>query len=298
MTDDRFNRLLDQVVPPIPERLRAAPLDAVRRRARRRTTLLTASATGAVVLAIVGAIALALPSPRDGAASRPGTDRTAQPTDAATVTMSADGPAISWQFARIDRTERVITVFANPAEGDCQRLVGARAGLVEQSDKIVITTHGDTRRANDCGQSGTAVPLRITLTEPVNGRPIIDATTGQPPPSYHDRDLPVIPAQWRENPTEYQRPTGDRFVISYTRTGGPDLRFVISSAAGPAPSAAAGDRVVLGGRAAVLVKVNQTWTVRWRSGAHDFEMRFDPSEGQTVTRAAATAVLGQLDWRT
>jgi hypothetical protein len=292
MTDDLLTRLLDQAVPPVPERLRTAPLAAITRRARRRRAVV-ATASVCAVPALVAVIVLAFASIHDGAKPPPATD----PTGSVPAPPASTATAVRWQFARVDRSERIVTVFANPAEGDCLELVNTGAEAAEHTDRVVLTVRGDTRPAADCARSGLAVPLRVTLSAPLDGRPIVDAATGQAPPAYLDRDLPLIPAdRWQEVPGDVYRPTGDRFGISYTRAGGPDITIVISPAVGPRPSGPAGERRTLGRRDAVLAEYNQTWTVWWRSGGRDYVMSLVPSEGRALSRAEANAVLGQIDW--
>jgi hypothetical protein len=90
-----IDRLLDQAVPPVPEPLRAAPIAALRRRVRRRRAV-RATAVGCVaVIALVLGAVVALPARNDR-------------------TGPADPAGFSWVFARVDRTDLVVTVYANP----------------------------------------------------------------------------------------------------------------------------------------------------------------------------------------
>jgi hypothetical protein len=298
VTDDRLGRLLDLAVPDIPDGLRTAPLAAVRRRARRRRAVLATAVTGGAAFVVLAALAVALPARRDGAPPGPGITGTApQPDRSAGPTIAADPTAVRWVFARIDRADRVVTVFANPADGDCVELVDARATFRADAEKVVVTVHGATRPAADCTRSGNAVPLPVTLADPLDARPVFDAATGRPAPVYPDRVLPNSRGSWHEPGTSYLRPTGDSLSLSYTRAGGPDLLIRVVPADGPAPSASAAERISLGGHPGLLAEVNGVWTLRWRNNGFDLTLRLIPNESITsMSRAEAVTVLEQLDW--
>jgi hypothetical protein len=290
MSDERMSELLDLAVPPVPEHLRAAPLTAIHRRARRRRTVTAMVATGAAVLVLVVAMVLSLPGPRR--TSLPMAPASSSPS----LSLSPVAGAVAWQLARVDRAERTVTVFVNPGGGRCTTLVQGSASVSELPDKVVVAARGDIAQAADCARSSFAVPLLVTLSTPLAGRPVVDAATGRPPPAYHDRELPTIPADWSEVPADYGGLSGDWFALSYTRGGGPDLAFRIYRTG--APSMVGGERITLGRRTGTLFKESDTWKVRWRSGNYDYVLSLVPSEGVTVTRAEALAAVRRLGWDT
>jgi hypothetical protein len=141
------------------------------------------------------------------------------------------------------------------------------------------------------------VAIPVTLPDPLDGRPMLDAATGRPAPAYPDRILPISRGSWHEPGTTYTRPTGDSLSLSYTRAGGPDLAIRVVPADGPAPSAGAAERVNLGGHQGVLAEANGMWTLRWRNNGFDLTLQIVPNESITsMTRAEAVTVLEQLDW--
>jgi len=290
MSDDRLSDLLDLAVPPVPEHLRTAPLTTIHRRARRRRTATAVVATGAAVLVLVVAIVASLPGPRR-------TSPPMAPVSPAPVSPASFSPvagALAWQLARVDRAERGITVYVDARGGRCTTLVRGSATVTERPDAVVVAARGDIAEAADCARSSFAVPLRVTLSAPLAGRPIVDAATGQPPPAYHDRELPSVPAEWSEVHGDYGGLTGDWFALSYTRAGGPDLAFRMYRAG--APSHDGGEPVTLGRRTGTLFQQADMWKVRWRSGTYDYVLSLVPSEGVSVTRAEALAVIGRLGW--
>lgn len=290
---------LSSLVPPVPDEFRTPKIAAVRRRARRRRQVAVAAAAGGATLALLVAVVVALPGRREAVV--PPVDATARPSE--TVVIPAPPQPIvptgvrpvAWQFARLDRDDQTITVFANPAEG-CVELVGAVATFEVQPDKVVVTMHGTNRAADDCTRSGLAAPARIVVPERLNGRPLVDAVTARQIQPFPDRILPEVPADWHEVPTGYFRMTGDEFTIPYTRVGGPDISFRMWLPTGPAPSGSDTERIRVGWRTAFLVEVNGAWTVRWRADGFDALLTLLPGEGQALTRAEAMTYLGRLGW--
>jgi hypothetical protein len=189
-----------------------------------------------------------------------------------------------------------VTVFANPAPGECRELIGGRAVASTEPDRVVIAAFGIDRRADDCTRAGLAAPVTVTLAEPLAGRVLVDAVTGGPVPTYPERVLPVLPEPYREVPTSYAALTGERFPLSYTREDGADLTFMMARATGPAPSGSAAERIVVGGRAAVLSNKSYGWTLSWRADGIDVELRFGANEGVTLARGYVIQLINELGW--
>jgi hypothetical protein len=275
-----IDRLLDQAVPPVPEPLRAAPIAAVRRRVRRRRAV-RATAVGCVALiALVLGVVVALPVRNDR-------------------TGPADPAGFSWVFARVDRTGLVVTVYANPTGDQCNVLVDTQAAHSAEPDRVVVTVRGRNQREPGCSQARRAVPVPVRLAEPLGDRAVVDGSTGQSLPVYHERDLPVVPptTEWRLVPTDFLEATGEYFLMSYTRPGGPEVVFYMTPAVGPAPSGAPDTRIVIGGRTAVLTAAYEWWRMSWRAGATDIRLDIGPDAGGPLTRDQAVAVINRLDWR-
>lgn len=275
-----IDRLLDQAVPPVPEPLRAAPIAAVRRRVRRRRAFqVTAVGCAAVIALVLGAV-VALPD-RD--------DR-----------VEPAGPAdVGWVFARVDRTDLVVTVYANPTGGECYALVDTQATQSAEPDRVVITVRGRNERVPGCAQSGRAAPVPVRLDQPLGDRALVDGSTGRPPPVYHERDLPVVPrlSGWQLVPTDFLESTGDYFLMTYTRSDGPEVVFFMRPAAGPPPSGPPDTRIVVGGRTAVLTPDGERWRMSWRAGATDIVLEIGPDDAdRLLTRDQAVAIINQLDW--
>ncbi|GIJ74845.1 hypothetical protein [Virgisporangium ochraceum] len=287
MNESGLDRLLDRSVPTIPDRLRTPPIAAIRRRAGRRRVLVTSAATAGAVLALTlaGAVVTALPAARDA---------TVTPADPTAV---PDRAPLRWPLAVIGRDDRTITVYPLPAGGECMELAGVTATFTGDANRVVVTARGDSRRAADCRESGAAVPVELTLSEPLAGRVLVDAATGRPAPAYPERVLPVVPPPWREVPVTVRAPApnGDLFAFSYSRPDPPALTILISPTGGTEPAGPPGETIAIGGRTAVLADHDRHWSLRWQAEGFTMTMNFS-DDGRHLTRDRVLAVIDQLAW--
>lgn len=287
MTEHGLDHLLDRAVPTIPDHLCVPPIAAVRRQARRRRILLGSAATGGAALAatLVAAVVIALPGAHDATESP------------AATTVAADRTALRWPLAMVARDDLTVTVYPLPAEGECMELAGVTATFTSDADKVVVTVRGESRRAADCWESGAAVPVELTLPEPLGGRILVDAATGRPAPAYPERILPIVSPPWHEEPVTIRSPAanGNLFAVSYSRPDRLGLSILVAPADGAQPSGPPGETLPIGGRTAVLSDHDQHWTLRWRADDFDLTMHFSGNGGH-LTRDQVVAIVGQLSW--
>lgn len=287
MNESGLDRLLDRSVPTIPDHLRTPPIAAIRRRARRRRVLVTSAATGGAVLALTlaSAVVTALPAARDAAVT------------SADPTAAADRSPLRWPLALVGRDDRTITIYPLPAEGECMEVAGVTATFTYDASRVVVTARGDSRRAANCSESGAAVPVELTLPEPLAGRALVDAATGRPAPAYPERVLPVVPPPWQEAPVTIRAPAlnGDLFAVSYSRPDPPALTILISPTDAAEPAGPPGETIAIGGRTAVLANHDRHWSLRWQAEGFTMTMHLS-DDGQDLTRDRVLAVIDQLTW--
>ena len=286
-TDDMTARLLDAVVPPMPARLNRPPFERIRARARRRRAamILTATATGFVLIAGTAFAVTMMP--------RPSTVVGGGPATAASPTPSSDasGVAVTIVEARLDRLGTGLTLYVNPA-GDCSVYGAADARVTEQDAEVRLFVHASPEPI-DCSRA-MVTTVHLTLTSPLGTRSLRNGVTGATVPVFRDADLPVLPLPWTEVHNDFTQMDGTTWAGSYTRPGGPDLRFLVQP--GQLDSAGA-ERVPLGHREGVILPYGgHSYEVDWTVGDLLYRMSLEPSEGGSVSLNQTQQVIAALTW--
>ena len=292
MPDDAV-RLLDAAVPPIPPGLRAAPLEGIRQRVRRRRTIAVSTCAGLAVLTITVAGGLLSARPGADPATHVG-DRaaTATPTQSPSASRASTPAARvpgSFLTARVDRSGLKVTVFVT-SPGACQVWTPDGSSVDEQADQIVISVPGAPAPV-ECGRDSDT-PVEVVLSRPLGARTIAD---GLAPDAtvlvVRDSDLPLVPAPWWEVPIGFHGLTGTSFSVAYTTPGGPDLLFEMRRGQLREPVL---EQVTIGGHDAVIVDFGGEEAVCWEVGDLVYSMTLIPGEGATTSREELHSVLALL----
>lgn len=296
MNDPRLARLLDRAVPTIPDRLRTAPLDAVRARVRRRRARRVTSALVAVVLVVLIGPALWYARANNGSGE--------PPAGVVNTPSASASPNVPWGMAKVDRAGTTITVFVAPPDDRrvCQGEWEATATAASGSDRVIITSVGSpgpsSLTASGCPHGDAFMaPVTLTLPAPLGSRPLIDAYDGLERPAYREEDLPTVPGGgggWSEVHTSFGG--GDSWMVSYTREGGPDVWIQGFRRDGaPAPDGPSRGTVKVGSyRAVIYLRSTGTFEVRWETTKVVYTLTLQPSEGQSLTLSAFRTVLAQI----
>ncbi|NES26326.1 hypothetical protein GCE86_27900 [Micromonospora terminaliae] len=248
----------------------------------RRTTLAVAAA--AIGLALVGSFLLR---------QQRATEQVAPAKPAPT-----DGPsALPWVSAMVARDGRSVTVYAGTS-AQCKELVQPQVAIAGQDGtQVTVAVQARVLAAVDCTTTGTAVPLVLSLPEPLGGRVLRDAASGELPPTYFERDLPGLgsderwsphPGQWASTDEHwyqgYNGPEGSHFTVSAGRTA-----EVTRPAGGAAVTIGAHDGVVTGA-------AGTSWTLWWTAGQVTYSLRLTPAEGSTFTLEQFRREVARLAW--
>ncbi len=264
----------------------ARPADG-RARRRRNLAVLVVAATVAAVL--VGGFAL-----RHRLADQPQQSPVAWTEPSAT----GGGDALPWLSAMVARDGRNVTVYAGPGRR-CTEFSRPKVTTTEQDDaRVTIAVNSAVVAAADCTTSDRAVPLTVLLPAPLGDRVLRDAATGQPRPTYFERDLPDLAAtpQWSPFSASWDS-TDAGWYASYNGPGGSALHLSAQSTAESPGHPATGSSVRLGSQQGTITSSGGTsWTVWWEAGDVTYSLRMSPVEGDSLTLDRFTRELARLEW--
>jgi hypothetical protein len=226
--------LLEVALPPLPPDLQIAPLRQLRGRIRRRRRVRVAL-LAAVVLTVGAGIAVPL--------------------------AGRKGESVAWQYARIDRTGTILTIFT--ALGAC-----LEAASRADARAVVITVRLARRTC-------APIPLTVHLTASLGTRALIDGADGRIRTGFPDRDLPWPPAAagYAEHPLAGGTTADPVSIVEWTRPGGPDLQ--VTARTGRSAGAPAGlplGPAPLARRTGAYYRVGATLELRWDVGALVYEL--------------------------
>ncbi|MFG2105813.1 hypothetical protein [Micromonospora chersina] len=261
-------------------------LPADRPRRHGRVTLTVAAA--AIGLALVGSFFLR---------QQRATDPVAPRQVSARETPAEPPSTLAWLSALVARDGTSVTVYAGPS-AECEELVQPRAAVVEQDGtRVVIAVEARIGRASDCTTGGAAIPLVVSLPEPLGDRVLRDAATALPPPTYFERDLPGLHGdkRWSPHPGQWAS-TEDGWFQGYNGPGGLGLLAAArptAEASRPATVAT----LTIGGRKGVITGgAGDSWTLWWAAGKVTYSLRLTPAEGSTVSLTQFKREMGRLNW--
>lgn len=248
----------------------------------------------AVPAAVVATVVLGLTGGCGQHADAEGTP--GQPTTAA-ATPDAAG-VVPWVSALVARDGTEVTVYTGPGDARCKELYEPRATVTEQdAAQVVVAVRGRVIESVDCAASGSAVPLVVSLREPLGDRALRDAASGTPHPVYHERDLPDATAdqRWSPYPSHWMS-TDEGWHRGYNGPNGSGLLLsALPTAAVSRPEAVATVRI--GSRAgAVTGQEGRWWTVWWEAGEVTYSLRLMPREGGSFTLNEFKRELARLKW--
>ena len=289
-TDRKLTELLDAATTDVPSGHLAPPLSAIHARVRRRRRMFGAVTAAAVAVVLAGGYSagqrmLAEPAPRVPIA--PAASPTASPT-------AASAPAGSWVSAMVARNDTTITVYAG-AKG-CKELDQPQARITAQdAARVTIEVTGRVVPAGDCSTSGRAVPVVVTLPEPLGERKLVDAVRLRSHPTYFERYLPDLRSNGRWSPFGGSWQSDDvNWYGGYNGPGGSALHV----RAQPSDSVRQSDPVstvdlgpykgTITGNSAAM------WTVWWQAGGATYSLQLLPTEGKSFTLTEFKQELAQL----
>ncbi|MDO3701333.1 hypothetical protein Q3W71_06510 [Micromonospora sp. C28SCA-DRY-2] len=250
---------------------------------------------GRGVLAAAVAVVLGLTAGCGQPATVEGTP--GQPTTAA-ATSDGAGP-VPWVSALVARDGTRVTVYTGPGEARCKELYEPSATVTEQdATQVVVAVRGRVIDSVDCAASGTAVPLVVSLPEPLGDRVLRDPATDATHPTYHERELPDLDADQRWSPYEsHWMSTDEGWHRGYN---GPDGSGLLLSAQ-PTIAASRSEAVAtvrIGSRDGdVTGQRGRWWTVWWEAGGVTYSLRLMPREGGSFTLQEFERELARLKWR-
>ncbi len=238
--------LLEKALPPLPPDLQIAPLKQLRGRIRRRRRRVRAGLLAAIVLTVGVGIGVPL--------------------------AGRKGDVVAWQYARIDRTGTILTIFAL---GTC---LEAASRADARSVAITVRLAGRTCRR---------VPLVVHLTAALGARALVDGADGRIRTGFPDRDLPLPPAgaDYAEIPGAPSGTAADPVsTVTWTRPGGPDLRLTArpGRSAGPPAGPALGS-ARLGVRTGAYYRDGTALELRWDVGDLVYELAVRPAPPSPVS---------------
>ncbi|MFI7489579.1 hypothetical protein ACIBXA_14490 [Micromonospora echinaurantiaca] len=249
---------------------------------------------GVAVLAAVATVVLGLTAGCGQRAVAEGTP--ARPTTAA---ATPDGAGlVPWVSALVARDGTEVTVYTGPGDAKCSELYEPRGSVTEQTGaQVVVAVRGRVIESVDCAASGSAVPLVVSLAEPLGDRALRDAATGTPHPVYHERELPDLTADQRWSPYEsHWMSTDEGWHHGYNGPNGSGLLLSAQpTAATSRPEAVATVRV--GSRDGdVTGQEGRWWTLWWEAGEVTYSLRLMPREGGSFTLTEFKRELARLKW--
>jgi hypothetical protein len=286
--DDKFTDLLDAATADVPGPQLTAPLGAIRGRVRRRRRTVTIVAAMAVAALLVGGFSTAqwlvgLPAARVPTAPVV----PAPPTEDGMVVLP-------WLSAMVARDDTTVTVYTGAER--CKQLARPQATVTAQDgSRVSIEVTARIIDAFNCGASGNAVPLTVTLAAPLGERMLVDAVTAQPHPVYFERHLPDLDSGNRWSAVGGSWPSDHQgWVGSY---GGPEGSSLAMFAN---PTTSVGQRevvdtVTLGPYQGTITR-GGVWRVWWEVGEVTYSLWLAPREGVSFTLDQFKQEIGLLEW--
>ncbi|MEU9824784.1 hypothetical protein [Micromonospora chersina] len=259
---------------------------AERPRRHGRVTLTVAAA--AIGLALVGSFFVRQRRAADPVAPRPVSARE----------TPAEAPStLPWLSALVARDGTSVTVYAGTS-AECEELVQPRAAVAEQDGtRVVIAVEARIGRATDCATSSAAVPLVVSLPEPLGDRILCDAATALAPPTYFERDLPGLHSdeRWSPHPGQWAS-TDDGWYQGYNGPGGVGLLAAARRTADASRPATVATFTIGGRKGVITGGAGDSWTLWWAAGEVTYSLRLTPAEGSTVSLQQFKREMGRLNW--
>jgi hypothetical protein len=238
--------LLERALPPLPPDLQIAPLRQLRGRIRRRRRVRFALLT-AVVLTVGVGIGVPLAGRK-----------------------SAN---VAWQYARVDRTGMILTLFA---AGTC-----LAATTRADSREVVITVRLVRRHCDRV----------VHLAASLGPRTLIDGSDGLLRQAFLDSELPTGGGYVETASTPGGSAQDPVSTVTWTRPGGPDLRVTARASHVPVGEPL-GTRPV-GPHTGTYYADGSGVELRWESGDLVYELEAEPA----VTLPRLQALVATLTWR-
>ena len=288
---DSLRGLLDNAVPPIPDQLRHAPVAELVRRGRRqrRRARLAAAAAGLVAVAataLVVQIASGGPAP--------------SPAPPATRTSEETGVPWRWVAARLDRTERQLTIYLATVAG-CRfvHLVDARAS--ESQTEAIVNVQALSLPSSDCSNTPyPSITATLDLSAPLGNRVLRDAYDHRRPRLYRERELPLLAEHGWELPDSLTMAAdGNSWSSNYTRRGGPDISIEVGPTARfRQPASPAAGTAAVGDHTGVIYPhpAMQSYEIRWPVDDLTYSLTAFPTEGETITLDQFRSLIRALEW--
>lgn len=287
---ESLRQLLDDRIPPIPDRLRHPPVQELVRRGRRqrRRARLAAAAAG-VVVAAGTALVVQLAS----------TETAVPPTPPATRTSEQIGVPWRWVMARLDRTERQLTVYLAAVEG-CRDVHLVDASASESPTEVIVDVQAWSLPANECETAGTSVTETIELSAPLGDRALRDGYDDRRPRLYRDRELPMLAEHgWEEINGTFALADGNFWAVSYQRPNQPEIWIRVQpTALVRRPDTSATGTTALGGHEGTIYPRPGThsYEVRWTVDDLTYVLTALPNEGDAVSLGQFRSLIGALVW--
>lgn len=237
--------LLEKVLPPLPPDLQIAPLRQLRGRIRRRRRVRVAL-LAAVVLTVGAGIGVPL--------------------------AGRKSQTVAWQYARVDRTGMILTLFA---AGTCLAAT-TRADAREVVITVRLVRH-------NCGGV-------VHLAASLGTRALIDGSDGQVRTRFLDSELPTGDGYVETAGTPSGTAKDPVSTITLARPGGPDLRITARTAMVPAGPPLGNAQ--LGRRTGTYYAGGDGVELRWDVGDLVYELVVDPA----VSLPRLQALVATLSW--
>ncbi|MGC3859232.1 hypothetical protein ACPSM1_03470 [Micromonospora chersina] len=257
-------------------------------RPRRHGRVTLAVAAAAIGLALVGSFFLRQQRAADPVAPRQVSAR---------ETPAEPPSTLAWLSALVARDGTSVTVYAGPS-AECEELVQPQAAVVEQDGtRVVIAVKARTGRASDCTTGGNAIPLLVSLPEPLGDRVLRDAASALPPPAYLERDLPRMSGdkRWSPHPGQWAS-TEVGWFQGYNGPGGSHLLAAARPTAEAGRPATVGTLTIGARRGVITGGAEGSWTLWWAAGEVTYSLRLTPAEGSSFTLNQFKREMGRLNW--
>ncbi|MFJ6167868.1 hypothetical protein ACIQH6_22290 [Micromonospora orduensis] len=157
----------------------------------------------------------------------------------------------------------------------------------QDGTQVVISVTMSTVRTDEkeCPVTGDAARAFVSLQQPLGDRVLRDATTRQPHPTYHERDVPDVLADRRWDPSGGHLTSRDaRWSQRYSGPGGAMLVINAEPTTSAHRSATIATVPVRSGRG-IITRYGTTgsWTVWWEVGQVTYSLSLEPPEGHGST---------------
>ncbi|GIG89438.1 hypothetical protein [Plantactinospora endophytica] len=229
-------------------------------------------------------------------------------TPPAPAGLAAEKTGLTWWMGRVDRAGS-LSVYVSRAPGGppCAGAWLPRATVTVDTATVTVTVHDDSATGIGCASDDKLAELRIDLPEPLAGRTVRDGYDDGRRPVYREADLPVVPDGsdgWSEVPTTFTAPRpGDyeppgAWALSYTRSGGPDIRirgYPSGHALAAAPDTdPVGTVEVAGARGTIHPYGEGRFRLRWEVPGTVYLLDVLPREGQAGSLSQTRDVLARV----